>query len=130
MEDLATTYTSNQTGAIATLLAVALWGLTALGVAIRLEAQTATGLTVFSILIIIAWILVPLYVWRVRWAYIVGILTGVTAMGGLLAMPGTPAWYSFTHPVYHFSYIVFYLLMLASIYFAYKSYQELATAPT
>jgi len=118
---LATTYTSNQTGAIATLLAGSLWGLTATGAVLIIGAQTATALTVFAILQAIAWILVPLYIKLIRWAYIVGIV-------GLLAMPGTPPWYAFTAPVYDFSFVVFYLVILAAIYFSYKSYQELKPA--
>ena len=125
---MATTYTSNQTGAIATLLAGSLWGLTATGAVLIIGAQTATALTVFAILQAIAWILVPLYIKRIRWAYIVGIVVVVIALVGLLAMPGTPPWYAFTAPVYDFSFVVFYLVILAAIYFSYKSYQELKPA--
>lgn len=125
---MATTYTSNQTGAIAATLACALYGLTAIGAASIMATQTATALTVFAILTAIAWILVPLYIKRVRWAYIVGIVAAVIALVGLLAMPGTPPWYVFTAPVYDFSFVVFYLLALAAIYFSYKSYQELKPA--
>ncbi|MEM4251815.1 MAG: hypothetical protein QW828_08280, partial [Candidatus Bathyarchaeia archaeon] len=98
------------------------------GAAIQTGRQTASALTVFAILTIIAWILVPLYVKRVRWAYIVGIIVIIIALVGLVAMPGTPSWYAFTTPVYNFSFVVFYLVMLAGIYFSYKSYKELKTS--
>jgi len=125
---LAGTYTSNQAGALATALAGALWGLTALGAAIVMARQTATALTIFAILVAIAWILVPLIAKRIRWAYIVGIIVIVISLVGLLAMPGTPAWYAFISPVFNFSFVVFYLVMLGGIYFSYKSYLELKTA--
>jgi len=125
---LVTSYSSSQTGAIATVLASAFWALTALGVAIMVGRQTATALTVFAILTVIAWIVVPLYAKRVRWAYIVGIIVIIIALVGLLAMPGTPPWYMFADPVYNFSFVVFYLVMLAGIYFSYKSYRELKTS--
>ena len=123
-----TTYSVSQTGALATVLATSLWALTALGTAIMGGRQTASALTVFAILTAIAWIMVPLYAKRIKWAYIVGIIVIITALVGLLAMPGTPPWYAFTAPVYNFSFVVFYLVTLAGIYFSYKSYQELKTS--
>ncbi|MCX6660728.1 MAG: hypothetical protein NTX81_10240 [Candidatus Bathyarchaeota archaeon] len=123
-----TTYSVSQTGAIATVLATSLWALTALGTAIMVGRQTATSLTVFAILTAISWILVPLYAKRVKRAYIVGIIVIIIALVGLLAMPGTPPWYAFTAPVYNFSFVAFYLVMLAGIYFSYKSYKELKTS--
>ncbi|MBS7622935.1 hypothetical protein KEJ39_04570, partial [Candidatus Bathyarchaeota archaeon] len=103
---MAATYSSSQTGAVAAILASSLWGLTALGAAIMEGRQTATALTVFAILTVIAWIMVPLYAKRVRWAYIVGIVIIIIALVGLLAMPGTPPWYMFSAPVYNFSFVV------------------------
>ena len=123
-----TTCSVSQTGALATVLATSLWALTALGAAIAGGRQTASALTVFAILTAIAWILVPLYAKRIKWGYIVGIIVIITALVGLLAMPGTPPWYAFTAPVYNFSFVVFYLVMLAGIYFSYKSYKELRTS--
>ena len=119
------TYTCNQTGAIATILASSVWAVIALGSAITIGRQTASALTVFGILTVIAWILVPLYMKRVRPAYIVGIIVIIIALVGLLAMPGSPPWYTFTDPVYNLSFVIFYLVMIAGIYYSYKSYQEL-----
>jgi hypothetical protein len=126
--NLAETYSSSQTGAIAAVLASSLWALTALGASIMVGRQTGAALTVFAILTVIAWILVPLYAKRVRWAYVVGIVIIIIALVGLLAMPGTPPWYIFSDPVYNFSFVVFYLVMLAGIYFSYKSYKEVKAA--
>jgi hypothetical protein len=46
-------------------------------------------------------------------------------MIGILTSPATVRWYDFTNPVYNLSYLIFYLMALVGIYFAYKSYQEL-----
>ena len=120
-----TKYSVSQTGALATVLAASLWALTALGTAIMGGRQTASALTVFAILTAIAWIMVPLYAKRVKWAYVMGIIVIIIALVRLLVTPGTPPWYAFTAPVYNFSFVAFYLVMLAGIYFSYKSYKEL-----
>jgi hypothetical protein len=125
MKILATNYTANQTWAIATLLASALWGLTATGVNV-MTAITGTSTNMsYGILVTIAWILVPLYAKLVRPAFIVGIILNIIAMIGVAASPAATPWYAFANPVYNFSFIVWYLIMLAAIYFSYKSYQEL-----
>jgi hypothetical protein len=122
---LATTYTANQTWAIATLLAAALWGLTATGVNIMTAIMATSAITSYAILVIIAWILVPLYAKLVRPAFLVGISLSIIAMIGVAASPTATPWYAFTNPVYNFSFIVWYLIMLAGVYFNYKSYMEL-----
>jgi len=127
VNQLATTYTSNQTGAIATLLASALWVTAATGTAIITGSIPESSIAVFGILNIIAWIFVPLYVKRVRWSYIIGIILAIIALLGITIQGSsipTP-WWTFTSPVYSLSYLASNLIMLAGIYFAYKSYQEL-----
>jgi len=125
---LAATYTSNQTGAIATLLAAAVFGVTSTGAVLVIPGQPPSALMAFVVLIIIAWLLVPLYAKRIKWSYIVGIIVGVIALVGLAVDPGTPPWYAFVEPVYNFSFVIFYLDTPASMYFSYKSYKELKTA--
>ena len=119
------TYTCNQTSAIAALLASALWSLAALGAVITTGGLSPTAIIVFGIMTIIAWILVPLYFKLVKPAFIVGTVVIVSALIGLLAMPGTPPWYAFTTPLYNFSFVVFYIVMLAGLYYSYKTYKEL-----
>jgi hypothetical protein len=125
VKNLATTYTFNQTWAIASILASALWGITTTGVNIMTEIMTASSNMAYSVLVIIAWILVPLYGKLVRPAFIVGIIVSIIAMVGVAASPATTPWYAFVNPVYNFSFIVWYLIMLAGLYFSYKSYKEL-----
>ena len=118
------TYTSNQTGAIATLLASVIWGLTAHGVGLMLD-QTHS---IYAVLIAIGWILLPFYVKLVRRAFIVGIYVWIIALCYLAITPSllrTTLWYAFTEPLYHFTFVVFYLISLVGIYFSYKSYKEL-----
>lgn len=122
---MAKTYTCNQTSAIAALLASALWSLAAIGTAVVTAELSPTALIVFGIMIIISWILVPLYVKLVKPAFLVGMVVIVSALIGILVMPGTPAWYSFTNPLFDFSFIVFYIIMLGGLYYSYKTYKEL-----
>jgi hypothetical protein len=127
VNQLTTTYTSNQTGAIATLLASALWATAATGTSIITGSMPESSIAVFGILTLLAWIFVPLYVKRVRLSYIIGIilniiaLLGITIQGSSLPTP----WWAFASPVYNLSFLASNLIILAGIYFAYKSYQEL-----
>ena len=125
MKNLVSSYTFNQTWAIATLLAAAMFGLTTTGVNIMNEIVTSSTAMTYGVLVIIAWILVPLYAKLVRPAFIVGIILNIIAMIGVAASPSATPWYTFINPVYNFSFIVWYLIMLAGIYFSYKSYKEL-----
>jgi len=122
---LVTNYSANQTWAIACLLASALWGLTATGVNMMTANISSSANMSYVILVTIAWILVPLYAKLVRPAFIVGVILNIIAMIGVAASPAATPWYAFTNPVYNFSFIAWYLIMLAGAYFSYKSYQEL-----
>jgi len=126
---LGDTYSSNLTGAIATLLAVLLWALTALGAEMgwcligrQPVSMLAWGLIPYYV---IAWLLLPLYIRKVKWSFLVGIAFVLIAMIGISAVPGPLPWYTFVTPLYSVSYVVFYLIGLALIYFSYQSYKEL-----
>ena len=120
---MATNYTCNQTGAIAANVGSGMWGLAALGTGIMTGATPATAATMFGIIILIGWILLPLIIKLVRPAFIIGILNWIVALVGL-STSGSP-WYTFTAPLFHLSYLVMYLASIAGIYFSYKSYMEL-----
>jgi len=128
MKNLAETYTKNQTLAIAIALAIALKAWTGLGVfhmGIQLKVLP-TVVALFWALVIIGWILIPLYIMRIRPAFIVGIIIIAIVMVTLLISPGVTPWYTFASPVWDTSVLVgYYLFGLAFIYFAYKSYMEL-----
>lgn len=118
------TYTVNQTGAIACLLATNLWALAAHGTGWMI-GQTHP---IYSILIAIGWILLPFYIMLKRHAFIAGIFFTVLAMSYLPITPGllgTMSWYTFTDPLLHSSFIVWYLVAISGVYFAYKSWREL-----
>jgi len=116
---LASVYTASQTGAIATLLAGSLWAFTVVGASINVE-----DVTFLAILDLIAWIMVPFYIKRVKWSFLVGIVAPIIGLVGLIAMPGTPPWYNFASPIFDFSYVMLYVVGLALMYFSYKSYKE------
>jgi len=122
---LAKTYTYNQTIAIATALAVLIWSISSLGVTNIIGGQTVIATTIFSILTIIGWIIIPLYFKLVRPAFLVGTILCIAALIGIIAMPGEPSWHMFTAPLYSFSFVVICLALLACIYFSYESYKEL-----
>ena len=124
---MSSTYTSNQKGAIATFLFAALWGLISLGIAVMMGLQSASALTVFAIMDLVAWILVLLCLKKIRPAFIVGIIVLVLGLIGLVASPGTPPWYTFTNSVSVVKEVSFILVGLACIYFSYKSYRELGS---
>ena len=125
MRQLPKTYSINQTGAIATILAGATWGLAGVGAAMVIGRQTQAALIAFAVLTVIGWILLPLCIKLVKPMFLVGIIIWVIAFIGLAAMPGAPPWYMFMAPVYSFSFVVFYLIGIAGIYFNYKTYKEL-----
>ena len=126
---MASTYNLNQMGAIATLLATALWGVTAIGAGIALGRLDASSAVVFGILTIIVWILIPLYLKLFKWGYIVGIIVFLVALVLMtlnpVLSPGSVPWYAFAEPIYDFSHVLVYLVMIVGIYFAYISYKEL-----
>ena len=126
---MANTYNLNQMGAIATLLATALWGVTATGAGIALGRLDSSSATVFGILTIIVWILIPLYLKLFKWGYIVGIIVFLVALILMtlnpVLSPGAVPWFAFAEPIYDFSHVLVYLVMKVGIYFAYTSYKEL-----
>jgi hypothetical protein len=126
---MANNYNLNQMGAIATLLATALWGATATGAGIALGRLDTSAATVFGILTIIAWIIIPLYFKLVKWGYIIGIIVFLLALILMIISPvlspGAIPWYAFAEPIYDFSHVLVYLVMIVGIYFAYNSYKEL-----
>ncbi|WP_455369054.1 hypothetical protein [[Eubacterium] cellulosolvens] len=118
------TYTANQTGAIACLTAGLMWGVTVHGVGWMLNQTT----WVYSIIITIGWILLPLYVKLVRQAFIVGIFISVLAMCYLPVTPillGTAPWFTFSRGIVDLTYVMYYIIALLGIYFAYRSWREL-----
>lgn len=125
-------YTSHQTAAFATLLAIAFWGVTVLGGEIELGTMTTTDIAFFGTIIGIMWILVPLYWMRVRWSYAIGIILLVIGLIGAAASPPTspsrPAWYTFNAPLWDLATVISYIVGLAGIYVSYKSFQETKTA--
>lgn len=122
-------YTRNHLGAIVTLFAIALWGLTATGAGDALGRLSATQFLVFGLLTAIAWVLVPLYLYCLRWSFPIGIIVIVIALVGMafgsVLNPTAIDWYQFTEPVYDFTHILVYVIGIANMYFSYMMYKEL-----
>ena len=119
-------YTFHQTGAIATLLAVAvlsltLWGINALFASIFL--YSTPEMVFFAVLTVFSWLLVPLYWARDKWSYVIGIFVTLGALFGGAVLPGVEfLWQEFTGVlVYDVFLIISFLIGLASIYFSYKA---------
>jgi hypothetical protein len=122
---LATTYTSNQTGAIASLVGGNMWALVNLGVAIVYLNTSVYSIMIMSIMLVIGWILVPLYAKLIRGSFIVGIIINLLALIALTADPGTPPWYTFACAICGFIHVAAYLVALACIYYSFQSFKEL-----
>ena len=88
---MATNYSSNMTGAVATLLACLLWGLTALRAEVGWCLVGRQPVSMLSSILVpywaVAWLLVPLYLKKIKWSFIVGIIFMLIAMIGITAMP-------------------------------------------
>ena len=111
--------------AIACAFALSMWGLTAHAVA-RMQGVIVP---LYTVLVIVLWILVPLYILLIRHAFIVGIFAIALVMCYLAILPTVMdiiEWYTFARGLMDFTYIVCYIIGFAFIYFAYKSYKELS----
>ena len=102
------------------MLAGSLWAFTVVGASIGLQ-----DVTFLVILDVVAWVTIPFYIRRVRRSYLVGIVAPIFGLVGFVVMPGTPAWYAFSSPIFDLSYVMLYVVGLALMYFSYKSYKEL-----
>ena len=124
------TYTSNQAGAIAFLSAIMMWGIAAYGIA---RIFGFANPLVLPIMIIFNLLLLPLYAKRINLAYLVGIVQGIFFVIIFAIYPGlvgAPPWSEFTFTHFHISYILLYLVLVALIYFSYRSMIETSTKAT
>ncbi len=114
-------YSLNQKGAIVTVTFAAVWALLSMIIAFDMGLQSPIALAIFGVMTVIAWVLVPLYIKRVRAAYVLGVVLLVLGLGGLFASPGDPAWYTFTVPISIIKELSFVIDSLVGIYFSVKS---------
>lgn len=117
-------YTTNQIGAIATLLGGTIWVLTAYASA-DISGWTRIEL---GLPILIPLILIPLYLMRKRPAFIIGIINSINGLfmtAFFASAGGAPHWFEFTQPLLDFSFVVVIIIILFNIYFSFKTYREL-----
>jgi len=119
------TYTLEETGTIATITAAALWGLTAIGVGLAFDLISSSEVIFFAVLDAIFWALIPLYVRRIEWSYLVGIVAQAPSI--VASFIPSEGWtiYEFAYPVLDLSVIVLDVILIAGIYFSYIAYQNL-----
>jgi len=118
-------FTLNQKGAVVTVTIAAVWALLSMIIAIDMGLQSTFALTIFAVMTIIAWILIPLYVKRIKAAYFLGVVLLILGLGGLFASLGDPAWYTFTVPISIIKELSFVIDSLVGIYFSVKSFGEI-----
>ena len=82
-------------------------------------------MTVFAVMTIIAWVLVPLYFKRLKATYVLGAVFLVLGLVGLFASPSDPPWYTFTNPISIVKELSFVIDSLMGIYFSVKSFAEI-----
>ena len=102
-----------------------MWGIVNLGVVIVYLDEALPTVMIMGIMLIISWILVPLYAKLIRGSFIIGIIINVLALVAITADPGTPPWYTFSCIICGFEHLAAYLIALACIYFSYRSFKEL-----
>ena len=118
-------YTTNQKGSIITVLFAAIWALVSLIIAVDMGLQSTFALAIFGIMTLIAWILVSLYVKRIKSAFILGVILLIFGLIGLFASPGNPPWYTFTNPISIVKELSFVIDSLFGLYLSAKVFREL-----
>ena len=117
-------YTFSQKAAVVAVFFAAVWAFLSMMIAFGMELQSGFTLVIFGIMTIIAWVMVPLYIKRVKSAYIIGTVLLILGLVGLFASPGDPEWYTFTNPISVIKQLLFIIDSITGIYFSLKSFQE------
>jgi len=118
------TFTLEETGAIASLVALAVWGFTAIGFTYEFDLLSTSVVLFFVVLDAIYWLSVLLYVRRIEWGYTVGIIAIVL---GIIAMiPFGDGWnlFAFVYPVLDLSAFMALVTLVVGLYFSYKLYKN------
>jgi hypothetical protein len=117
-------FTLEETGAIASLIAIAIWGFTAVGFTYEFNLLATSMVLFFVVLDAIYWLLVLLYVKRIEWSYTVGIIALVIGIIGMV--PIGDGWnpFAFVYPVLDLSAIIALVVLISGLYFSYKLYKN------
>ncbi|MCP8317730.1 MAG: hypothetical protein H3Z52_11020 [archaeon] len=120
-------YQSAQVFSFGILLALALWGTTAILEVIShhwIFAETVIEVVLFSVLVALAWISAPLTLRGIKWGFVLAIIMTIVADIGMVVTPNGP----FTGPFepYTSSYILYYIISTVGLYFYYKGYKSSA----
>ena len=112
---------SNQTVALASLFAAAI-GILAVIISTCLEAINSI-LILFVILDLIAWALVPLYIKRIKWSYIIGVILAIISIIAFSVMLGS--FHKIQIIIYEFLQILVIVILLVLLYFSYSSFKKM-----
>ena len=118
------TFTTHQIGALITMVIMAVWGVSISWLHMtRPLGADQMEIVFLSAMVPVYVILVPLYVLRVRWSYVNGIIVLLALFAGVLKA-ATEHILFFSFSVYNLVTIVVLLCAAACIYFSLRSYLE------
>ena len=109
-------------GAVVALVIAAIWASLSLFIAVDMGLQSTFALTIFVVMTLIVWILVPFYVKKNRSSFIVGTILLIAGLAGLFASPGDPPWYTFSNPVSVVKELIFVVDVFFGVYFSLSFY--------
>ena len=130
MDKSGSVFTKSQKIALVTVTFAALWAALSLAIATLMGLQSIFALSIFGLMTLLAWILVPLYFKRKKAGYTLGITLLIVGLFGLFASPGSPPWYTFTNPISIVKELSFVIDSIAGVYFSYKSLREISCGDT
>ena len=109
-------------GAVVTLIIAAIWATVSLFIAVNMGLQSGFALIVFVVMTLMVWFLVPFYVNKIRYSYVIGVVLLIAGLVGLFASPGDPAWYTFVNPVSVVKEMLFVVDVIFGVYFSSMCY--------
>ncbi|KYK28417.1 MAG: hypothetical protein AYK19_05620 [Theionarchaea archaeon DG-70-1] len=112
--------------AFVTLLGIAVWGSIALYThMVTPSGATRQEITFLGTIVVMVWILVPLYWLRVPWGYIAGMIVNASGFLGAVGASALLHRLHFTWSLYTVSVVILYTGILVHLYTSYKSYENL-----
>jgi len=118
---LVNSHISNQTVALASLFAGAI-GILAVIVSTCLEGISSI-LILFVILDLIAWLLIPLYIKRIKWSYIIGVILAIISVIAFSVMLGS--FHKIQIITCELLQVIVIMILLVLLYFSYRCFREM-----
>lgn len=109
-------------GSVVTLVIAAVWATVSLFIAVDMGLQSTFALIIFVVMTLMVWTLVPFYVKKNRYSFIIGIILLIAGLTGLFASPGEPPWYTFSNPASVVKELIFVVDVFLGVFFSLKYY--------